>query len=64
MEVPGRIFETFIMWRRRLELLENPRPNGAHAALRSDREEVGAEWKVNNPSATECGRTESLNAGR
>jgi hypothetical protein len=34
------------MWRGRLELLENPHPNGAHAALRSDREEVGTESTI------------------
>jgi hypothetical protein len=45
------------MRRRWLELLEDPRPHGVYAALRSDREEIGVEWKVNNPSATKCRRT-------
>jgi hypothetical protein len=47
------------MRRRWLELLENSRPHGVYAALRSDGVEVGAEWKVNNPSATKCRRAET-----
>lgn len=49
--------ENIVMRRRRLELLGYPRPHGVNAALRSDREEVGVEWKANNPFAAECMRT-------